>query len=315
MDKKRIVIVTGTGGIFGTGHMQRMLSLAVRLNNEADYSASLFIKHNEHPFPVQFSNLLTNSIPPSTTLIIRDMRDSSADEILLLKQNAPVLAIDDSGAGRDYADYSLNLLPVPSAAQNKIKLQPSLFLYGYNFIDGILHLDQKYSFKKNIDVAVYAGYDPARELVSSIIKSVPLSASSVLLAGGRAQTLTGPVLPAEITYSEIISRSKIVITHFGLTMYEAHACGCSIAAINPTPYHSDLTGIVSSCFNIIYSSEYSLFSPADLNTALLKGLENMIDKNISAGDILKKINNGTDNFIKYLNKIISNQPPQSLMAQ
>ena len=301
--KTRIVIVTGSGGILGTGHIQRMLKLAVELNCVNSFSASIYLKQNIHPFPEKFTSLLTDAIPPDTSLIIRDMRDSSIDEIMSLRNLAPVLAIDDSGEGRDYADFAINLLPVPSGILKNVKPDISRFLYGYNFTEGIESLKKTKPYNRDIDVTVYAGYEPSPGLVSSIRESIPENAYSVLLAGGRANSLTGKSVPPEITYAEVVSRSKILITHFGLTMFEAHACGCSIAALNPTPYHRALTDIIEKEFNIIYSSEYSLLSPVDLHHIIEKELHIFTERNISLDDIINKINTNTESFIDYIKQI------------
>jgi hypothetical protein len=304
MDKKKIIIISGTGDILGTGHLQRMLNLAVHLNRKKNFSASIYLKQNEHPVEKKFSGLMTDSIPSGTQFIIRDMRDSSTEEIQLLKQTSPVLVIDDSGPGREYADHAVNLLPLPSRILNDIKPDTSLFLYGYNFSEGIKLLKEKDFFKKDIDIAVYTGYDPSSELTALIKKSIPESAQSVLLAGGGAVCLTGKSSLFESGYAEIISRAKIVITHFGLTMFEAHACGCSIAALNPTEYHNTLTDTVRDDFNIIYSSEYNSFSPENLYQIIDTELQNYNTPEISADKILNKISTGTENFIKYIEKII-----------
>jgi len=306
MDKTKIVIVTGTGGILGTGHIQRMLNLAVYLNRTDNFTASIYLKQNEFPLDRKFTGLLIDAIPPDTKLIIRDMRDSSAEEIQILKQRAPVLAIDDSGAGRESADYAINLLPVPSENSEHVKPDTSLFLYGYNFTEGIDLLKEKNSFNRNIDIAVYAGYNPSPELISSVRKSIPDSCTSVLLERGIAVNFTGEALKSDTPYAEVISRSKIVITHFGLTMFDADACGCKIAALNPTSYHSSLTDIIHNDFNIIYSSEYDNFSFDALRKIIQHELKNTGDKNFSPSDILIKINRGTENFIKYIGKIINN---------
>ncbi len=302
MDKKKILIVTGTGGILGTGHIQRMLNLAVHLNMKNNLSASIYLTQNHHPVKNKFTYLLTDSIPPDTDLIIKDMRDSSVDEINSLRKTAPVLAIDDSGDGKAFADYNLNLLPVPSDTESIIKLETSLFIYGYNFAEGISQLKHK-SISKDIDVTIYAGYDPSSELITSIKKSIPESINSILLKKGKADNFTGEILKSEIPYAEIIARSRIVITHFGLTMFEADACGCKIAALNPSEYHSKLTGIMNQDFNIIYSSEYTSLSIEDLKNTIETELKKKYDDIILPDKILNKINTGTENFIKYIEKV------------
>lgn len=300
MDKNNITIMTGTGGILGTGHFQRMLNLAAHLNRRSNFNACLFLQQNEFPVEKNFSKIITYTIPADTNLIIRDMRDSSPEEIMRLKKIAPVLSIDDSGPGREYADFTLNLLPVPSGIVKNTEPEISLFLYGHNFTEGISGLINRHSIEKNIDVAIYAGFNPEPELISQIRKSIPDNASSVLLANGKAVSLSGDSLPHELTYAGTVSGTKIMITHFGLTMFEAHACGCAIAALNPTEYHNSLTDMVKHEFNVIHSSAYDTFSPETLKCTIEKELMNKSGNKISAADILKKIEWCTENFINYL---------------
>ena len=89
MDKKKITIVTGTGGILGTGHIQRMLNLAVHLNREINFSASIYLTQKEYPVEEKFNELITASIPADTDLIIKDMRDSTIEEMNLLRRISP----------------------------------------------------------------------------------------------------------------------------------------------------------------------------------------------------------------------------------
>ncbi len=305
MDKKKIIIVSGTGGILGTGHLQRMLSLAVNLNRTTDFSANIALKQNDIPIDEKFSYLLVDSIPPDADLIIRDMRDSSPEEIKLLKQIAPVIVIDDSGPGSKMAEYAINLLPLPLENLRINKPDKSLFLYGYNFSEGIKLLSEKYSFKRDIDVAVYAGYNPPHELVTSIRNAVPESGSSVILKGGKIFTLTGGFSQTEISYAEVLVRTKIIITHFGLTMFEADACGCAIAALNPTEYHAELTGTVRNDFKIIYSSQYNTFSQDELSREIRYELAKYDGDLFSLSEVLEKINNGMEKFIDIIRQIIT----------
>jgi spore coat polysaccharide biosynthesis predicted glycosyltransferase SpsG len=316
---KKIVIVTGTGGDLGTGHFQRMANLAVSINKEKSLSASIFLSssththshthrhthehtHKEDILTERFKDILIEDIPQDSDLIIRDMRDSSIDEMESLKKIAPVLAIDDIGEGKNLADHTLYLLP--TSAADEIKLNSGLFLYGYDFIYGIELLKGKKSIKKDIDAAIYLGFDPDKELVSKIKRSINKNISAILLANGRALSLTGMVIPDNIRYGEILCRSKIVITHFGITMFEAYICGCKIAALNPTLYHNILTDIIYDDFNILYMSDYASFAPDEMFNIIDQNLKIINDKAASVDKILKKIRSNNENFIKYISEVI-----------
>ncbi|MCL1864807.1 MAG: hypothetical protein FWF73_03245 [Spirochaetes bacterium] len=309
MNKKKIIIVTGTGGILGTGHFQRMTNLAVSINKKKNLSASIFLpynnSYNKHTVTEKFKDILTDNIPKDTDLIIRDMRDSSVAEIENLKTTATVLAIDDIGEGKDSADYKLYLLPTTLESSNNIKLSHELFLYGYNFIQAIESLKEKISVNKDIDTAIYLGYDPDKELVSKIKNSINKNLSAILLSNGGATSLTDRLIPHDIQYGEVLCRSKILITHFGITMFEGHICGCKIAALNPSAYHSALTDIIYDDFNILYMSDYTSFAADEMFNIINQNLKIINDKVITIDNILTKINSGNENFIKYIKKILS----------
>lgn len=303
MPKNNILIITGTGGSLGTGHLQRMLALAVHLNKTGDFTAKIFLKQNLFPPDESFQNLLTDSISENTDFIIRDMRDSSVDEILLLKKAARVLAIDDSGQGNSVSDYTISLLPAPSDTHKPVKPETSMFLYGYNFSKGIKTLAGKKISGRNIDVAVYIGHDPSQELVAEIKKAIPISTNSILLTGKEPVVLTGDVALTGTCYAEILCRTKIMVTHFGLTMFEAHVCGCGIVALNPTAYHSTLTEMMKDKFQIFYSAEHNSFSHVRLHDSIRDVLNFSAYKKVSIINILNIINKYKDNFTLYLKTI------------
>ena len=304
---KKIVIVTGTGGMLGTGHFQRMVNLVVAINKENNLNAKIFLGHNkynnEHGLPERLRHILTEDIPPDTDLIIRDMRDSSTDEIENLKKTAPVLTIDDLGEGKNSADHALYLLPAPLEASKDIRLSNNLFLYGYNFMTGIESLRER-DFIKDIDLAIYLGSDPDKELISRIKKSIPKNLSAIVLAAGKAITLTGQIKTDDIQYAEILCRSKILLTHFGITMFEGHICGCRIAALNPSQYHSALTATVYDDLNILYLSDYAAFNADEMFNIIDKNLKIIDDKVIAVDNIQKEINTKNKNFVEYIKKIL-----------
>jgi len=304
MDKKKIVIITGTGGALGTGHLQRMLNLISYMNEKHDFEISFLIKSGDYPIPAEFSMMKISSLPDSCDLIIRDMRNSTRQEMLSLSAKAPVLAVDDAGEGKNSIENSINLLPLPSSASAEIQADYNRFLYGYTFTRGVKDLRRKEIKDRDIDITIYAGFSPPQSLLSQIGKSIPQNTRAVILSAGKPVVLTGEPLPGDISYSEILSRTKIVMTHFGLTMFEAHICGCLIAALNPTHYHSELTDTVRKEIKIIHSSEYSTFDPVIMGDDLLLNFKKNNTPITPPEEILIRINDGLENFTRYIYKIL-----------
>ncbi len=304
MVRKNIIIVTGTGGPLGTGHLQRMLNLASYLENKNEFEVSLLIKSGTYPLPEKFSRIKIDRFPSNADLIIRDMRDSENNEIIALNKIAPVLAVDDAGEGRSRAAFSIDLLPPPGKYSSDSQFNIERFLYGYNFTLGIESLGNEYLDTRNIDITIYAGFNPSDELLSNISRSIPGGRRAIILSAGKPVVLTGDPLPDNITYAEILTSSRIVMTHFGITMFEAVICGCNIAALNPTRYHSELTDSIRNDIRLIHSAEYKSFDPVLMSDDIENELKKNPAEGFYANDILNRINSGLENFTRYIYKTL-----------
>lgn len=304
MVKKNITIVTGTGGPLGTGHLQRMLNLVSYLEEKNEFEVSLLIKSGTFPLPEKFSRIKIDRFPAKADLIIRDMRDSEINEILALNKIAPVLAVDDAGEGRSRAAFSIDLLPPPERHSSGSQFNIERFIYGYNFSLGIESLGNEYLDARDIDITIYAGFNPSDELLSSISRSIPGGRRAIILSAGKPVVLTGDPLPDDISYAEILTSSRIVMTHFGITMFEADICGCMVAALNPTRYHSELTDSIKNSIRLVHSAEYKTFDPVLMGDDIENALRKNHSEGFYANDILSRINNGLENFTRYIYKIL-----------
>ena len=297
MNKELIIIKTGAGGRLGTGHFQRMCTLASYLDSTARYSARIVIEGEAPAVPGGIEFLLTAKIPAGASMIIRDMRDSSAEEINSLKKTAPVLVIDDNGPGRACADHVIDLLPSPVSAETF----SGMFIYGYNFIRAINSMNL-YDFIKDIDISIYAGYDPDMAYVNSMLGLFPENASVVLFRKGEPDIISGRRLTTA-GYADTLLRSKIFITHFGISMYEGDLAGCTLVVVNPSQYHSELTHLVKNRMNLIHAGEYSAINSELVRSVLSRTLSQQSVRIISSRSIRERISISLDYFTGYLDKI------------
>lgn len=291
MNKKNLIIVTGAGEHLGTGHVQRMLTLVsyIQIKNEFN---PLILTNNPEDLPKEFQHLAISSIP-NCSLIIRDKRDSSEDEIVDLKKYAPLIAVDDTGKGRSRADYVIDLLPNLKHRLSREFYKEDLFLYGYNFTREIKTALEKIK-EKSIDIAIYTGSRPKNSVTESLLAILPKKAQICHLTGkGTVDFFTHNPVYKNLTFPEILLSSKILITHFGITLFEGYASGCRLFTINPSQYHKDLTALVEKKMNITdldalietnnakielekvlwENDSYKIPDKKDLNS-LLKGVEN-----------------------------------------
>lgn len=301
MNKKNIVIITGTGAHLGAGHIQRMLTLASYIQNKNEFNP-LILTNNKKGLPAEFQHLGISALP-DCSLIIRDKRDSSETEIADLKKHAPVIAVDDAGKGRNIADYVMDLLPNLQHKLSQEFYREDLFIYGYNFTKGIKIALEK-TKEKSIDIAIYTGSIPDESVTESLNKIMPEKARVYHLTGkGSLDFFTRKPVQNNLTCPEILLSSKILITHFGLTLFEGYASGCRLFTINPSEYHKDLTALVQEKMNIT-DLEYLIKT----NNAK-KGLEEILMKNdshqIPDKNILNSLSKGVENFYTLIQSIVN----------
>lgn len=285
------------------GHLQRMLTLAAVILDKDDFNLSLFL-NNKVSLPPEFAHTVIETLPDKCDLIIKDMRDSTAEEIQRLKKIAPLLVIDDTGEGKFLSDYAVDLLPNPGHKISMKLYREDFFLYGYNFTRGLKKAIGKVS-SKFIDIAVYTGSETAIDVTEKLKKILPRNAHVLHLTGSATvDFFTGESAYENLTYPEILLGAKVLITHFGITLFEGSICGCSLFALNPTCYHSELTAIVKDRLNIIDLGLYdSEITHAAIN-ALKNESEMVKDMPIDQDNIIRTASSGAERFYEYIRSII-----------
>jgi len=241
-DNKTINIITDFNEKLGNGHIQRMLSLCTYLNEFTENRAFIINKKRIKGFEKYFLDEITTDV----NLIIRDLRDSTESEAGKLKKIAKLVVIDDNGTGKKYADKSINLLPNLNTPFQDFDF--NRFILGYNFLFSLKNLKEK-QIEKEYDLAVYAGTD--LKTFSFLKKILPKDLKVVVLAGKKSYgiNIKKEALEEE-TYSKLILKSKFLLTHFGITMFEGFFSSCNLIALNPSNYHNKLTKIIEKKFDI-----------------------------------------------------------------
>ena len=236
---KRIAIITDAGPILGTGHLERMVLFADFLDREETCEVTLLTPAD---LPPELEGLRSDTLPGSTDFIIRDMRDSTKSEIAELQKTAPVLVIDDAGEGRTQADYRINLLPPPPEKNMADEYRPSFFLYGYHFARSLESL-KKDEISRSLDLLIYPGYQPTAALLNKFSHLVPAGFSAGFFYNNTFHPITdsGPGDQPVQDFGSLLHASRMLLTHFGISLYEGRAAGCSLAVIDPTSYHNSLT--------------------------------------------------------------------------
>jgi hypothetical protein len=285
-------IVTGWGNGLGTGHVQRMASLATFINLRTDARAFLVAGRKPDFLPAELHEFFLSGIRPGTGCIIRDKRDSSEAEIRELKKIGNVITIDDRGPGRSIADAVIDLLPNPENGRYK----KESFIYGYNFIDSMQRIGQEY-VRKDLDALLYCGYRPSRETVDFLISCLPRDASCAILHGsGACFVYEGMAITPCRPYAETMLSARVLITHFGIALYEGHVCGCRLACINPTEYHSRLADIAGNDIDAVNLGLMSSIDPGNARQTIRDMIQNPHADAIDPRAVYKKIEAGLEHF-------------------
>ena len=99
----------------GSGHLRRACNLIQELSPQL--RCALYLRGSTQPQFVQDiikkagTIEIVNEIPEQTCAFILDNFRTSAAEVQQLKKSAPVIALDEGGEGRAFADYLIDILP------------------------------------------------------------------------------------------------------------------------------------------------------------------------------------------------------------
>ena len=224
----------------GSGHLSRMLSLLWRLNCREGITATIQGEGIAGNVPEELKKHVTGNIDPGTDLIIRDMRDSTAEDIRKLRMIAPVLVLDDLGEGRHSADFRMSLLPNLEDTTDE-KFIRDFFLYGYRFIRSLGEIGGP-AMERDIDVLIYPGFTGDGTGENMMISLVPPDASYSLLRHKVPYTIVDSrgARKTSRSYPGMLLTARVFISHFGIGLFEASLAGCRLIALNPTRYHADL---------------------------------------------------------------------------
>jgi hypothetical protein len=289
MHEPQIVVRTAWGPEFGMGHIQRMASLAWHLRTKYGQQTAVWIDEPTTFLPQSLPIHTGENPPKETALLIRDMRDSTTGEIESLKRIAPVVALDDMGAGSRIADCSIDLLPVPAEySEPRAPVREDLFLFGYNFLR---HLEAQGAVEidKSIDILLYAGTEADIKFVEQVLALVPDERSCAVFSGDSAFLSENGARTAleRSDYVPTLLAARLVITHFGITMYEANAAGCAIVAINPTEYHARLCELAPKRFALKNLGVRDTLEPRRVRAVIAEALEGSRGMRVRPADVYR----------------------------
>ncbi|MFP3088969.1 methyltransferase domain-containing protein [Treponema sp. TIM-1] len=190
-------------------------------------------------------------------LVIVDRFKVSPEEFRIWSAWGPLLGIDEGGDRRDYFDFLLDLLPGPPGISPPNMTSPELlplpknrrpsFFTSPHAVPGPVWEDSPASLKVLIS---FGAEDPAGLSLSAAQALVNPGVEITLLLGGlhnKAAALQAPVEHGEIRVlkkigelREKLAEYELLITHLGLTAFEALHARVPVLLVAPGPYHEKL---------------------------------------------------------------------------
>lgn len=305
-----IAVKTDWGSSLGMGHIQRMTSLLRHLNSQKNIKAYLVAGTLPRFFPENLTPYAKKKIGADADLVIRDMRDSSSGEIKELRKICPVIVIDDNGSGRHEADYRIDFLPNPVHQDSDLS---GCFIYGYNFISSLEKIKEG-TITKDIDFSIYTGSPEGAGHKEFILSLLPKDARTAVLGGetpvirenGKECVLN------DRSYSEIILSSKVIISHFGITLYEANISGCKPVSVNPGQYHHSLSEMAKDKLNLLNLGVSDKIDVKDARLKLADLLQETGRQSVRAGDVYREAADNLDRVFAFIKDNINPRAiPQS----
>ncbi len=294
-----IAIKTSWSDTLGMGHIQRMTSLLWFFNENKKVRTYLLCPSVPDSYPPELLQYVKPDIDFSPDIIFRDMRDSSEQEITNLKKSGKIITIDDNGPGRKLADHAIDILPNPDAATKVLPYEN--FIYGYNFLKSLSEIREK-EIKKEVAFAIYPGNAAKDEYIDFLISLLPENSGYAILKGKDSFIVKNGVKRSlnESAHAETIISSQVLISHFGLTIYEGYISQCRLVTINPSEYHSRLSELVREKFKLENLGVYSKINNKEAIITIKKTAQSPLTGSVKTKNVYNKIIEGLEEFYNVL---------------
>ncbi len=267
-----IYLKVHAGKAFGFGHLNRSITLYGLLKDRYDVhivvwgdekAESILGSKNIpriHSKSDQYFLQLVKENSPD--IVIMDCRDTKASLVSKIKFYTKVLAIDDLGSGSHYADITIHTLPIPGDSMIQANFSGPDYLI---LSDDLLKYKakrrgtQKKPFPKLL--ISFGGEDPyglteyTFRLIEEIHHYYQVNVVLGPLYKGSRELNSANIIVSPPHFYHLLQQSDIVITSFGMTVYEALVLDVPVITINPTDYHNDLSDQIDGIMNLGVGSE------------------------------------------------------------
>mgnify|MGYP005834575737 CR=1 FL=1 len=244
MKKPRILFCIACGNDYGMGHLKRCM--AIMDEGISIFESIICVLRGSQDFaekglkiPGIYKFVKNPESAGDIDLVFSDLRDSNRRLMKRLQRVAPVIALDDMGDGKNRAHLTIYSLPTHEEVEGNFKGPEYIVLGGgINSVKPLSRED-----RKGI-LVTFGGSDPydLSRRVTRVLNSL----------GFKPTVVKGPFYKGDIrdvdcyivenpkSLHHLIGSAELVITSFGITMYEAFRLKTPVLLFNHTKYHWEL---------------------------------------------------------------------------
>ncbi len=300
--KYPVVLVPSVVKGRGTGHLRRCLSAACENKSFVYIPEDKTLTETDSILEEYYEkgllkNQIINSIPDDSYLpvIITDTFELTENQLLELGKNRSLIAIDEGSSYTDYCDYLLDIIPSYKTLRAANKTDSS-------FITKPENKKPEGAEKKTESILVsLGGEDPSAltiPAVSAFMKKYPDAKITAIVSGDdnpfveESGGINVEFVKPFPNLREKLYEYDIVVTHYGLTAFEAVYAGCGVVLLPTTELHRNL----AEKYNFSYISDKKISELSvekAMNSQNLYGNKTLSEESQSLGAFLKKLSCGS----------------------
>ena len=294
--QKPVVLVPSVKKGQGTGHLHRCLDLALKNKcfvyipdnktlEECDSLLKLYISQGLN------EKFIINRLPDETfrPVYVTDAFKLSKEEYESLSVNQGIISIDEGSDFSKYSNYLLDIIP-----NYKLSRKPNKT--DFNLLEKPVNRKPKDEKKSVKDVLIcFGGEDPANltePAVKAVSKCFPeLKITAVCNRNVEVNNPNVKFVKQIPQLKEKLYKFDVVITHYGLTAFEAAYAGCGVILLPTTKLHKKL----AEKYNFDYLANIK-FNEKDIrkafNSEKLYPLPESVDFENRLPEVINKITKG-----------------------
>ena len=264
--QKPVIFIPSVKKGRGTGHLHRCLDIAttnkcfvyIPENKTLEETDDLINLYVENGLKKEF---IISSLPDETfkPIYVTDSFKLTEDEYETLSINQGIISIDEGGDYSKYSNYLLDIIPNYKLTRKSNKID-------YNLLKKPTNVKKEKSNEIKKVLVCLGGEDPAglTKPITSVIKECYPDISIVAICKTCGEGYDGSVefVKQIPQLREKLYKYDVVITHYGLTAFEAAYAGCGVILLPTTNLHK----LLAEKYNFAYLPDTS-FNTEDIRKA------------------------------------------------